>query len=403
MKTRLICISFFFISGFTSGLVNAQDGIGTTEVGISQDSLLSIVLKNNKTLIAAERLKEASRLEAKSGNTPVNPSVEFGYLSGFPSSVGNRIDFRVEQEFDFPTAYFQKGKIKNLKIEEAGLIYDLSRQEIVLRAIKLYINRIYLNKMEQMLAGRLEKAETLNKQFIRMFEAGEVNRLALSQSNLQATALKAEFQQVSNDIMVNNEALLELTGGRINGLSILEFPVSDTEEVNEIKNVYANSLKMQLYESAVKMKETEKQLSMSKALPQFTAGYYSESVITEQFRGISLGMTIPLWEHANAVKYAKADISYAEAEKERFSSEQSMKVEQNMNRWRSMQIQIKELNEALSQVNDEELLNKALETGEISLMEYIFASEFYFQNVKKLLEYKRDLLLIEAELMKIFY
>jgi hypothetical protein len=53
-------------------------------------------------------------------------------------------------------------------------------------------------------------------------------------------------------------------------------------------------------------------------------------------------------------------------------------------------------------VNDEELLKIALEMGEISLSEYIYASDFYFRNIQSLHKFKRDQLLLEADLMKVY-
>ncbi|MDA3821032.1 MAG: hypothetical protein PF450_00255 [Bacteroidales bacterium] len=44
-----------------------------------------------------------------------------------------------------------------------------------------------------------------------------------------------------------------------------------------------------------------------------------------------------------------------------------------------------------------------LERGEISLAEYIYSSELYFQNFLQLQELKRDRLMDEADLLKVYY
>ena len=151
------------------------------------------------------------------------------------------------------------------------------------------------------------------------------------------------------------------------------------------------------------MREQLNKLAVSQSLPRFSAGYYSETVIDERFRGVHVGLSIPLWENANQVKHSRARISQAEAEKFAFERKQQMELAQLMEKWSGLERRIIDLQQALEEVNDQELLSFALEVGEISLSEYIFASEYYFQNLCKLVEYKRDQLLIENELMKVVY
>lgn len=405
MKKILLIYSLIHCIASISIAQDVEESRSTVnkESAYSRDSLIHIVLENNKTIVAATRMLEASKVGSKTGLTPSDPQLEFGYLSGFPASIGDRIDFRVEQEFDFPTVYWQMSKMKNLRTGEAEILYDLTRQEIILKARKLFIERIYLNQLEQMITQRFEKAEILNAHYVKLVESGEFGQLSLSQSNLQTLMLKSELEQLKTDLEANKEALLEISGGMITDFPVIDFPVSDLESISNLRDAYYNSLKLQLYEKQLNIKETNEQIALSKALPKFSAGYYSETVITERFRGVSVGMSIPLWEHANTLKYAKAEILHAEADKERFKSEQDMKLTQNNQQWTSLKKQVEELRKALSSIDDESLLNVALEIGEISLSEYLFSSELYFQNRKKLMEYERDLHMIEAELMKVYY
>ena len=75
---------------------------------------------------------------------------------------------------------------------------------------------------------------------------------------------------------------------------------------------------------------------------------------------------------------------------------------QKLNQLESLKKQVENLEEALGMVNDEELLTIALELGEISLSEYIYATDFYFRNLQSLYKFKRDQLLLEADLMKVY-
>lgn len=382
----------------------------STEWGtVSTDSLFTIVTKHNSALKAAREFRESSQLQARTGNAPPDPEVELGYLAGFPSTIGNRLDFRVSQEFEFPTAYIQMARAKDLKTEEATMLYEITRQEILSRAKKLLIHGIYLNRLEKLLSNRLLKAEELQSHYRQLVESGEKGRLSLSQSNLQTVALKGELEQVRSDILENNEALQEVSGGLISEIEDMTFPVSELSGLSEsgwkdsLQDAYEQGYAMELYSRKVELTEVERELAVSRTLPHFTAGYYSETVIDQRFKGFSLGVSLPLWGNANTVKHAKAEVLYANADRDRYQDAMKMELAQKLTHRTTLNNQVVALETALSEVDDEELLNMALEMGELSLSEYIFATEFYFQHVKKLMEYRKNLLLVETDLLRVFY
>jgi outer membrane protein TolC len=220
--------------------------------------------------------------------------------------------------------------------------------------------------------------------------------------NLQLSSLSADLEQVQSEIRINTGRIREITGGEGFSITSGEFPLYDIPDRGALDQAYAASPEATLYEREISLKKKQKQVAVSKALPDLSAGYYSETVIDEGFRGISLGISVPLWSNKNTVKLAQAEISVAEAEDARYQVEQQAALERNLERWNSLVAQIDELKQVLSEVDDEELLGLALELGEISLSEYIFSTEFYLQNVRRLMEYERDLKLVEAEIMRVY-
>ena len=72
-------------------------------------------------------------------------------------------------------------------------------------------------------------------------------------------------------------------------------PVLDTV-LNRIiaRNPDLNFIKGQQF-----IREKEVKLAKSKWLPKFEAGYYSESTLYQDLKGLHLGMSIPLWENVS--------------------------------------------------------------------------------------------------------
>lgn len=383
-------------------LFAVSTGGWSQDVNIQPDSLLEVVAQKNPVLVAARRQMEASLLMAGTGITPENPEVEFGYMAGNPFSIGNRFDFSVSQHLEFPTAYFRMAEAKEIRQDQARLLYNVSRQEVLTRARKLVIERIHLNRLEQLLNRRMEQAGKLKEQYRSMLESGEVGKLSLSQVNLRLSVLTADLEQVRSDIRVNSEQIREITGGEEFNIRSMDYPLYAFPGMDSLEKAYAVSPKARLYSSQTDLKQKQKQVMVSKALPDFTAGYYSETVIDEGFRGVSLGISIPLWADKNKIKHARAEISVAQAENARFLSEQAMELRRNLERRNSLLKRIDALEQVLSEVDDEILLGLALELGEISLSEYIYSTEFYLQNIRRLMDYERDLKLVEAEIMKVY-
>jgi outer membrane protein TolC len=401
MKNILSLILILFLIPLSSSFTKAQESglIWQTD----SDSLFSLVLENNKTLIAAREMLQSSIYFAGTGNTPPDPEVELGYLTGMPSSLGNRVDFKVSQSFEFPTAYIQRSKAKNVRVSEAELIYAIKKQEILNRSMHVRITRLYLKRMEDLLSKRLYKAALLLEQFKQKQAYGEIGKLELSQANLQTIALKGELEKVKSELLINEAELYEISGGAVSELNDSIFPKLELPAREELIDAYNNSPEMLVMLGESQLKSIEHKLAKSLALPQFNAGYYAESLIGEQFKGFQFGFSIPLWENSRKMKYAKSELALAQANEAKYQFVQDLELKKQLDQVEYSRMQYLELKAALSEINDEDLLAKSLELGEISFSEYIYASEFYFQNVKRLHSYERNLNLLMSDILKIYY
>lgn len=390
MKTQIIivlCLTFGMIAG-----AEAQQA----------DTLMKLVLEQNRELKVARETYQVSILEAGTGNTPPDPVVEFAYLFGKPSDIGKRIDFGITQQLDFPTAYIHRSKVKKINSSRAELEYVLTRQEVLLEARQLWIEQIHLNQLRTLLSERLQQAETIRGHVEQQMEAGEVGLLKVSQSKLMVASLEGEFEEVLAHLENNQIALLEITGGTHVEILDAHFPQPVQMIPDTLLDAYRQGPYAQLYHQGLQLKEEEKNLAVSQHLPKLMAGYFSESVLDVAFRGFRLGISVPLWENANTVKKAKSEIAQAEAKVDHVTFEQEKEIRQNLNRMETLILRVNKLEEALGSANSLSLLSSAMENGEISLTEYFYSSDFYFRNQQQLLRYKRDLLVQEAELLKVY-
>ena len=366
------------------------------------DSLMNLVLDQNRELKAAREAYQVAIHQAGTGNTPPDPEVDFGYLYGKPAEFGNRIDFEVSQQMDFPTSYIHRSKVKDIRTSRAELEYVRIRQEVLLETWQLWIDRIHLNQLHSMLNDRIRQAHTIQNQVEHQLSTGEIGPLAHSQSNLLVASLEGEMEDVEARMENNRMALEEITGGSPVEIQDTIFPASVRVNSDSLVKDYRLGPAALLYDQNLRLKEQEKNLTVSQHLPKLTAGYYSESIVDQAFRGFRLGVSVPLWEHANTIKKANSEIAFAEAEADHFITRQEREIRQKLNELESLRIRIGKLESALDGTRPLSLLNATLESGEISFSEYFYASDLYFRSQQELLHYKRDLLTLEAELMKVY-
>jgi len=141
------------------------------------EAVLQQIEANNTTLAALRQQTEAQKLGNRTGLAPANPEIEFNYLWGNPSVIGNRTDFSVTQTFYFPTAYAHRNRIANLQNVNAELAYKAERLNILLSAKQTCIELTYHNALAQEYAIRLQNAELIANAYKTRLEKGDISIL----------------------------------------------------------------------------------------------------------------------------------------------------------------------------------------------------------------------------------
>jgi len=381
-KMKQIIIIIFIVILFAAG-VRAQ----------TIETVLELVEQNNTTLAALRKQTDAEKIGNNTGIYLENPEAEFHYLWGTPSAIGNRQDFSISQSFDFPTAYSYKNQISEISNVQAELQYVKQQKEIMLETKLLLYDLIYLNALNSELTKRAEHASTIANSYNARFEAGDANILEYNKSKINLLNAEKKIEAVE----VERVALLsELKG--LNGGEFINFTDSTFSPANLPANFeqwYAvagennpvlNWLKQEIEKSSKQVK-LEKALS----LPKFKGGYMSEKVMNEKFRGIAFGLSIPLWQDKNKVKYAKAKKEAVESEVFNTQLQFYNRLQTLYAQAAGLQKNVSDYRAELEPLDHSDLLLKALDAGEITLIDYIMELTIYYESMNKLLELERDM------------
>ncbi len=360
---------------------------------ISIDSVLSQVEKNNTALSAFRKNTDAEKLGNQTGIYLNNPELGVNYLLGNPDGIGNRTDFSLIQSFDFPTAYAYKNQLSNLMNEQAELEYLKLQKSVMLRTRLLCIDLVYLHARKLELDKRKANAEQLALSYEKQFKLGDVNILEYNKA--QVNYLNVVNEAETNEI--ERMALLtELAG--LNGGVFIEFTDTvfpETTLIPDFETWYGqqeqnNPFLLELNQE-VSISQKQEKLNSALSLPTIEAGYMSESVVGEKFQGITMGVSIPLWENKNTVKYAKAKTMALQSMEADACLQYHNQMKTHHAKAVSMQQSVNAFRKSLLAYSNVELLQKALEKGQISLAEYILELTVFYQSVDTLLEKEREL------------
>lgn len=364
------------------------------------ETILVEIEKNNTMLSALQKSSEAEKLGNSTGSYLQNPEFEFHYLWSDPTSFGNRTDISIKQTFDFPTAYKYRNQIVDIKNQQVDLEYKKQLRNLQLQVRLVCFDLIYQNTLISELSLRMDHAKSIANSYKLKFDLGETNILEYNKAQLNLLNISKELELIE----IERNALLSelrLFNGGINidfTDSVFHSPelAVDFEqwyEIAEQNNPVLNWLHQEIEKS-----QKQEKFNRALSLPKIQAGYMSEKVVGLQYQGVIVGLSIPLWENKNTVKYAKANALAFES----IAIDNRLQYYNQLKTLHTKAIGLQKsttdyrLNLLL--LDNSGLVKKALDKGEISMIEYILDLSIYYESVDRLLKLERELNITVAEL-----
>lgn len=387
---------FIVISLIFQVNVNAQ---------LSVDQVIQQVEANNLHLLSMKQLSEAEKLENLTGLYPQNPEVGFNYLWSDPAVNGNRKDFSITQTFDFPSAYIHKSDIADLRNTQSDTKYMNDRLKLRHETRLVCIELIYINSSISENNRRIVNAQLVADAYKLKFNSGDANIIEYNKAQLDLLNAnkQAETLQLEKDKLLLN--LTRLNNGIPIEFNNTDYQVSviDSDFENWYKGVESKNLDLKWIQQEHDIIGKQVSLNSAMSLPKVSVGYMSENLPIEKFSGLTMGITIPLFENKNIVKSSKARLSALQSlqqdNKLTFYYEMKSKynaavrLAENVNNYRTN----------LNLFNNSELLKKTLDVGEISLLEYILELSLYYDSLDQLLILEKEKNIADAELLQYIY
>ena len=311
---KTLSMILFFLLGSSSFLnVKAQQ----VKV-INLHQAIQMALDSNLSVRSSAYSVEVQKsLKSASWDLP-KTSIEGQY--GQFNSYNKDNSFTVSQSFAFPTVYINQNKLANANVKSSELQLKASQLEIVNQVKQVYWQLAYLHSKQKLFvyqdslyAGFLRAAKLRAK-------VGETNRLEMINASSQSLEVKNELQQVTADLSIYYQKLQTLLNTNLSVrlsdtvLQRIDFkPMADS-------SVLAGNPLVSYAHQQVEISHFEKNVEQSRMMPDFSVGYFSQTMRGTQevngmprtfgpgdrFNGIQAEIAIPLWFVSNTAKIKSA-------------------------------------------------------------------------------------------------
>ena len=363
------------------------------------DDILGQVGENNLTLKALQQQLEAGADANLAEARLEGPEVEFGYLFG--EDGRRRHDFGVSQSFDFGALTGARKRLALGQNELLALEYRASRRDILTQARKLVYRIINCNALIAEYTHRADNARAVEQAYRSGYEKGEFSVIDYR----KAAVGLAEAEGTLRLCEVERDGLLaELKN--LNGGEGIEITACEQETVllpgsfgQWLEQASGKSSALEYVRTATGNSEKQLSLSRSEAFPSLSVGYKSEVVPGEGFRGVSVGVSIPLWSAGKKISSAKKQLEAARL------AEQDALVQFRTNAEnlyeKAAGLAESAAGYALLTDSDEGLrdLQKALDSGQMSLLDYMNEISYFYSSRELALQTQLEYLLAVADLM----
>lgn len=387
-KLLIVCLTVAMsVPGF------AQENAGT---------VLSQIEKNNTALQALRKRTEADQYGYKAERALEAPEVGFDYLWSSPADVGTRKDISVTQSIDVAALAGARGKLANSRTELSDIQYNIERQKILLEAKQLYIRIVYCNAVNAELSSRIARSEQIEAAYRDMQARGETDMIEVNKAHL---AYLSQKNALSRNLVERESLLSELQG--LNGGEPVEVNASviSTDEVlpADFGAWYAEA-SQQIPELAYMKKNVDVNAAEARTAkmanyPSLTAGYMAELVKGSNFRGLTLGLSIPIWSVRSKVRRANASCEAAKLEERDAVTKTYNSFKALYDRAKGLQEISAELSSSLAVSTEAMALTEhKLKAGDISLIDNIMELSLYYSLADEVLATSCDYALALAEL-----
>lgn len=357
------------------------------------ESWMAHIAQNNTTLKALHRQMQASVLANGSNLSLTDPDAEVAYLVGTPKGVPNRTNVSLTQSLDWDVLLGRRRALAKANNQVAYNDYRLAVQQVLTEADEQFTTLVYYNKLCGELSQRQTLAEEIERLYQQKFERGDINQLEVNKVRLNASVSRADWARANNERQQILANLQRLNGGHAVAFTDTVYPLAGKAlpPLVDFQSALAGSLAVQTAQAAVAQSEAEIKVAKAEGLPALTVGFQGEYIKQNNYSGLSLGFTVPFWGNSRKkIRKAEAELAANRLTVDDVIYQERAQVAKLYASAHQLQQAANALQKDMQLMNNDQLLRRSLELGQISLLDYLLELSFYYTARTSQLEAERD-------------
>jgi len=378
----MIRSSFIILFLILAQLANAQ---------VSLQTVLDSVAANNLQIKASSENSDAEIAFAHTGLTPADPLVEYGFFPGSNSEIGTKSTLSVWQSFYFPTVYSRKKSGAKLTGEKSEELHRFNTRKVLIETATQYMELVYLDKYCVELKKRAFDALNIKTLVEKRLQAGDANQLELNKVRMESLRWANELSLNEARMTEKIQVLASMNGGRSFAFANSEYPL---EQLLPVDSIIAKAIDKDPLLKAMGFEQqlagNNVKLQKSLWLPQFKAGYGQETILNGSYRGVQAGITIPLWQNKNTVKHAQLLQNSTESRTIAYLQQLQTTIATKYQVVVTLKSNLDEYRKVVESIQSKELLQKSLQSGNISVIEYYRELSAWYETYDRYLVSAKD-------------
>ncbi len=358
-----------------------------TNNGITLQHAIEAALKNNAGIKAGNYEVDYAKTLKKTSTEIGKTSVSLIY--GQYNSINRDNNITISQSIPFPTLFSSQNQLNKANIKGSELKLQFTQNELINQVKSVYYYIMYLQTERNLLLSQDSIFTSFSNASINRFKAGEYTLLEKTTAETQLMEIKNLLAQNQSNIFIYQSQLQALMNSKV-PVQIEQKPITKMElNLPPDSTAYSQNPYLLYKKQQIEISSKQKKVETAKVLPEFTFGYFNQSLIgyqntngrdtyydaSKRFTGFHAGVSIPLWIVPQIAKVKTAALSQKvmESNFEHFQTNIQSQYTQYLQEY--MQDKSTLAYYEKSALPNAELIikqaNKSFEYGEIGYLEYL--------------------------------
>lgn len=235
--------------------------------------------------------------------------------------------------------------------------------------------------------------DEMYRHYRQAYDNGEATIIDVNKARIEAIRAMMEDKQNEDLIAAYEEEIKAMAPGidLTAGLTALEeYAAPGLDSLDSYLAAYDNSPERALAIHETELQKASAKLASASLWPGIKIGYMHEFEENTHFNGFSIGLSLPSWNVKATRRASEARALEASFAAEALRTEAMQQLRSEYIRARSFKEQIAAFAPAVEGVNNIALLRRALDGGELSLLEYLQESAYFIQAMREFIRLNHD-------------